>query len=362
MVLFVLKNTIIETCIVIKSTYAKEVDFMDVCSISIEDLINQVKKVYGFKGNIDIKLLKYSENINYKVTDCDNNKSYALRLCRPMYHKPEELDSEMCWISRIKEDTDVSVASPFAGADGKYVQRIELGNDGYYCSMFDFLKGVTLRDICDKDKLPEYIERLGNITAQFHKQVTEWDGSGNLNRFSWDYSDLMGKSARWGDWRDYKGLTEEEKDVYSKVEKIMERRLKEYGKNKENYGLIHTDLNLNNIIVNDGVCQVLDFDDCGFGWFLWDMGTTLLEYEDNLEEMLNAWLRGYESVRKLRPEDKAEIMTFIMLRKIVRIAWIGSHSDNDTVKKVSPSYYAHVLALGKRYIDTQSIDAFFHNV
>ena len=147
-------------------------------------------------------------------------------------------------------------------------------------------------------------------------------------------------------------MTESQKEIFSQTVAIGCKRLEKYGKNPDRYGLIHSDLNINNILVDGDQVKILDFDDCGYGWFLFDLSTAVLEYDTNLSEMTRAWLDGYQTVRPLSPEDLQEVDTFIVLRKIVRMGWIASHWDNDTVKRVTDRYYTETEKLARAYCET----------
>lgn len=315
---------------------------MDIETISLTALKIQIIEKYGLSKQVCIKMLKYSENITYFVGDEINQRKYALRLCRLAYHDREELESEMIWIAAVKQTTDICVADPVCGSDGSYVQEVTLQNQNtYYCTLFSFLEGEPLRALKGSD-LKKYIAKLGTITAKLHHQALNWPPAknGTLKRFCWTEEDFFGDTARWGRWQDFPGITARQHELYSRTEAIIKDQLLQYGKSPDRFGLIHTDLNINNIIVKDSRIQVLDFDDCGYGWLLYDMSTTLLEYEgETLYTLLQAWLAGYEQVRSLSEADYQQIITFLMLRRLVRIAWIGTHADNDTVKNVPVSYY-----------------------
>src|SRR5699024_907824 len=94
------------------------------------------------------------------------------------------------------------------------------------------------------------------------------------------------------------------------------------------WGLIHGDLRLANLLIHDGDTRVIDFDDCGLGWYVHDFATALSFIEDhpNRPELTQAWLQGYRRHRELSADDEAEIPTFVMLRRMQLLAWIGSHS------------------------------------
>ena len=88
-------------------------------------------------------------------------------------------------------------------------------------------------------------------------------------------------------------------------------------------------MRLANLLVHDGETRVIDFDDCGFSWFMYDLATALTFMEDRADvmELVDAWLTGYQKVRSLSREEVAEIPTFLMLRRMMVLTWMGSHSE-----------------------------------
>jgi aminoglycoside phosphotransferase (APT) family kinase protein len=55
--------------------------------------------------------------------------------------------------------------------------------------------------------------------------------------------------------------------------------LQELGKDSNVFGIIHRDLHLNNILFHDGEAYVIDFEVCGWGYYLFDVAVTLLSLE-----------------------------------------------------------------------------------
>ena len=53
------------------------------------------------------------------------------------------------------------------------------------------------------------------------------------------------------------------------------QRLHAYGTDIDRFGLIHADMRLGNLLVDGERVTLLDFDDCGFGWFLYDLAASL---------------------------------------------------------------------------------------
>ena len=69
-----------------------------------------------------------------------------------------------------------------------------------------------------------------------------------------------------------------------------------------------------------------------------------------LPELLAAWVRGYRRAGILPLEDEAEIETFVMLRRLLLVAWIGSHSETDLAQSMGVEYTRGTVALCERYM------------
>lgn len=315
-----------------------------------KELPEQISALYNLPDNISISHLKYSENFTYLITG-ENGEKYVLRVNRPGYHTLEELNSELVWMHALHKDTDIEMAEVLPGKNGELIQILSLSDKKnlYTCGLFSFVEGRGIRDM-EYTELLHYQKIIGSICAKLHNHVLRWEPAKTLPRFTWTEKDLLGKEARVGDWKDSDQLSDAQKEILQQAVDIGLKRLEVYGKSEDRYGLIHSDLNINNILVDGEHVKVLDFDDCGYGWFLYDMATSVLEYEETLEPMIQAWIEGYETIRTLSKEDKEEIETFVILRKIVRMGWLYSHRDNDTVKRVTPKYYQETARMSQDYI------------
>lgn len=309
-------------------------------------------EMFPFPGEVQIDLLKISENMTFTVSSLEQKA--ILRVNRPSYHTERELLSELQWMNLIRRDSDIPIPRVFPGRNGSPLQSfVSPCGKVYFCSLFSFLTGRIVRQLEGK-KLLEKTKEIGTIAAKLHLQVQSNPELKNLPRFRWDFEDLLGPHARWGSWKDYPGLTKEDSRLFQQTSDIMKVRLSKYGKSPDRYGLIHSDLHLSNVIVSDGKLQVIDFDDCGYGWFLYDLGCSLVEYSDNLEQLVDAWLTGYQSVRPLSKEDLSEVPGFLLLRRIVRLAWLGSHSDSDTAKTVGLDYLEKTRRLAEEFVLSNS--------
>jgi Ser/Thr protein kinase RdoA (MazF antagonist) len=67
--------------------------------------------------------------------------------------------------------------------------------------------------------------------------------------------------------------------------------------------------------------------------------------------LVDAWLSGYRRVLELPAEDEAEIWTFILYRRLLLVAWIGSHRGVDIAQQLGAGYTAGSCDLAEAYLN-----------
>lgn len=319
--------------------------------LDTDKLLQEIVRKYRFRDTMKLRLLKYSENLTYLLYDDTTGEKYVLRVFRPGYHEDWELEGELIWIHRITADTDVLTPCVYQDNENNFVSSVLIDGVSLHCALFAYVDGESLNSLTEEQKYT-YLEKMGEMMAKLHLQVMNWKESRNIKRFRWDLEELIGEHARWGQYTLMKGLPEAYMDTYRAAADLIWRRLEKFGRANDRYGLIHDDISINNVLLSNGELYLLDFDDCGWGWYLYDLPTAVLEdFGESMQKGLDAVLRGYERYRPLSAEEKQELMTFNVLKKIVRIGWIATRSDNDTVKKVKPDYFSQTAALAQQYIE-----------
>ena len=116
-------------------------------------------------------------------------------------------------------------------------------------------------------------------------------------------------------------------------------------------------MRLANLLVDQNGIRVIDFDDCGYGWFMYDFAATISFVEDDprILEFKSAWLEGYLTQRRLSAEDIEEIDTFVMLRRMALLAWIGSHMEAPEPRALAPNFAANTEKLGEAWLRTEGV-------
>jgi Ser/Thr protein kinase RdoA (MazF antagonist) len=312
---------------------------------------------FGLAPNATVTLCNVSENHTYRVEDPAGGARYALRVHRPGYRSVEEIESELMWMDALRADGTVDAPRAIVASDGRRVVSVSApGVGARNVVMFEWLEGVG-PDLDDGAAAAGQFEILGAISARMHEHVRRWPRPAGFRRPRWDYDSTIGPRGHWGRWQAGLGMGAEERGQLERLDAMIAWRLRAFGEDPSRFGLIHADIRLANLLVDGGRVRVIDFDDCGFSWYMYDFATAVSFMEDHprVPELRDAWVRGYRSTGELEPAAEAELQTFVMLRRLLLVAWIGSHHTFATeAAELGAGFTAGTCALAEDYLSTHS--------
>lgn len=180
-----------------------------------------------------------------------------------------------------------------------------VNNEGEYITIFDD-KILTLQK---KEELhfikitnSEDIVKLGEAIGEFHRNLKE---SGvKAHRKSDFYRDFMGNYIKEA----------QNPDRLREIEEFYKKYSPDY--NLLSLGLVHNDLNLNNIFLLEDKYFLIDFELLSNAPYISDIGVLTLHLwdfnkgEKDYSEKLAFLLHGYERYNRLSENDKKNIVTF----------------------------------------------------
>ena len=310
---------------------------------------------YGGDPAASVELLNVSENATFLVRDPQAGPS-VLRVHRLGYHTEQEIASELAWMDALRAEAGVRTPRVLPAADGRRVVTVPEpgGAAERHCVRFEFLPGTEPGGDLEAGLTAAHFAELGEITARMHRHAREWSRPAWFTRFHWDYAAAFGAQARWGRWQDGVGVGPPELEILTRLDHVLRARLRAFGSGPGRYGLVHADTRLANLLVHDGSVSVIDFDDSGFSWYLYDLGTSVsfFEHAPEVPALVDSWLRGYRRAGQLSAGDEAEIWTFIMFRRLLLVAWIGSHRAVDIAAELGAGYTQGSCDLAESYLST----------
>jgi Ser/Thr protein kinase RdoA (MazF antagonist) len=328
---------------------------MHVTNEGIEALAHAAVVRYDIGDEPTVRLCNVSENHTYRVDVPATGGRYALRVHRPGYRTAQEIESELMWLDALRDDGVVDTPPVIAAADGTRVVRVTAPGVGTRnVVLFEWVAGIA-PDLDAGAAAARQFETLGAISARMHGHARTWPRPQGFTRPSWDYARTLGPAGHWGAWQDGLGMGPSERQLLERLDATIAARLRAYGQEPDRFGLVHADIRLANVLIDGDTVRVIDFDDCGLSWFMYDFATAVSFMEDHpsVPELREAWVRGYRSVAALEPAAEAELETFVMLRRLLLVAWIGSHHAFATeAAELGAGFTAGTCALAETYLST----------
>ncbi len=298
-----------------------------------------------------VSLLNLSENATFALSDPRAARELVLRVHRIGYSSPAEIRSELAWIEALRREGIIETAAPLPGRDGEWVQTLASpsGRASRHAVAFERLPG---REPDAGSAAPPWFERLGALTARMHGHARRWPAPPGFVRKRWDFQAMVGPRAYWGPWRAASGLDASGAAVVAGALADVECQLARLGCGAAQFGLVHADLRLANLLADGERLRVIDFDDCGFGWFAYDFAASVsfLEHEPIVPALLAAWLAGYGREGSLTTQECAALPAFVVLRRVLLTAWLASHAEIPFARDFGVAYTAGTVGIARQYL------------
>lgn len=278
------------------------------------------------------ELLKYRENAVFKVRLGDGGKA-ALRLHRPGYHERAALLSELQWMADLRS-RGLAVPRPLATPDGRLLVELEAAASvTRYGDLIGWMDGAPIGESGtplsqDAGRLAKIYFSVGAAMADLHTAADAWLPPPGFSRPAWDLQGLLGETPFWGRFWDCPGLADDDRLFLGALRQRLPPLLGAISSVLD-FGLIHADIIRENVLVSEGGVAIIDFDDCGHGWRLFDLATTLLRNrrEEHYAVIRTSLLNGYASRRPLSAEALSHLPLFLLLRGLTYIGWLGARPE-----------------------------------
>ena len=226
------------------------------------------------------------------------------------------------------------------------------------CTLIAFLDG---EQITGADFTPAHDAATGRLMAQLHIAGQDFAPPSGFDRFRLDYDGLFGARSIYRLDSGGQALLAPHRPILdavtSRVADIFARLDAEGGA----FGLIHGDLKPDNMLfAAPDQPRLLDFDDCGWGYFLYEFAPLLLftrsetpAHDDmRYQAVKSAAWDGYTAVRSLPDWQRDSFETLVAGRFAASCLWVASHHDHPAYRDKAPAILAERITRLARFLET----------
>jgi Ser/Thr protein kinase RdoA (MazF antagonist) len=243
----------------------------------------------------------------------DNNKPYFLRCAHTTERTREYIQGELAFIKHLAAE-GMRVANPVPSLNGNDVESVETMHGVFHAVVFEALEGQHQElDELSHEKLMLWGKTLGHLHCASQSYAPE-------NRPSWrDHLSMIADN-----------VLPEEETARQELEWIS-AQVQKLSFDETNFGLIHFDGELDNIVWNGNGNHLglIDFDDSACYWFVADIAFALRDlFEDRADRIdlndvrFQAFIEGYRQVRPLTDETLSNLPLFLRMHNLIMFAKI----------------------------------------
>lgn len=275
-----------------------------------------------------VALLALSHNATFRVS-VDGRPVAVTRVAPPAYMEDTAaVESEVAWMTALGEAGAVRVPVVVPPVDGRDVAVVPDDEERHWvCLTWRYVPGPSLEDALAGARPgarpgtadpAAWHRRVGTTAALLHEHALGFRRPRDFVRPTWEPADLVGPGSRWGAWEQAR-LPAADLALLGRARDAALDTLREASRAPDSWGLVHADLRPGNLLLDgDDHVTLIDFDDCGFSWFVLDLAAALsyVEHLPDAPDRAQAWVAGYQEVRPLTRQDARNGCALSLLRRL----------------------------------------------
>ncbi|MCE2489657.1 MAG: phosphotransferase [Anaerolineae bacterium] len=256
---------------------------------------------------------------------------HVLRL-HPGDARSDELQSLLRWLEALS-GACLPVPRPRATLRGEWLAEVALeGLPGpQRCSLLSWLPGKALTP---EELTSEHAWAMGNLLARLHDFALRWQAPPGFVRPSLDADGLFGEDSPYASPGSEEYFSPELREAMHLVELRTRAQCHRLRGQPGAWGLVHGDLIAKNCLFGDDGASALDFDNCAWGCFLYDLAPATLQFTGlpGGEALARALWSGYTARRSLSPARRYDLETLVAARLVASCRWLVANRHAPVVR------------------------------
>lgn len=305
--------------------------------------------------NSDVHAVAYLSNAVFEVHTPDGGH-FALRLHLPGRKRLEWIKSELIWLASVRRNTALCVPQPIPSTSSEplVIASVDGLSDPVICSLFQWIEG----DFEPVETLSvQRVYEIGRFLSRLHQYAMTFAPPPEFIRPRLDEHGISSLESAYEPSVGAALFTDEDFRTFQHVENRVRNVMRELTISKETFGLIHADFLLKNILFKGDEVRAIDFDECSWGYYLYDLAPLLLQLKDDprYPALRDALWAGYTADHPLPAIHRLYLETFVAARLMFSCWWLARNLHNPRIRERAPELIRNRVAELRRFLETGSI-------
>ncbi|QHT68468.1 phosphotransferase [Rhodocytophaga rosea] len=261
----------------------------------------------------------FRTNMNHTYIVSEQEKKYILRIYSYNRRSETEITEELRLLNLLKA-SGIHVSYPIADKNNNLLQKIDAPEGMRHVVLFSFGEGHKIRNLTQ-----ELSYSIGSLLANMHTVTLHQP----INRIQYNIDSLVAKAYQQAKLYISESL-EEMKFIQASAE-VLHAVFEASAAPDIRRGIVHLDVWYDNMSITDaGKITLFDFDNCGNGWLVLDIGYFCMQLfytqpdKKEYECKLQSFLDGYRTITSI-PEEEIQLIPYAGLA--IWIYYLGVQAE-----------------------------------
>jgi len=286
-----------------------------------EEILKEAMQRYSINAET-IRSIGGFESFVYEYEK--NNVCYILKITHTIRRTKNYIRGELEFINYLSNE-GIAVSNAIPSTIGNLIEEIPSVDGSFLAISYEKAPG---KQVSSETWNEAFYEKWGEFLGKIHHKTKNYDLSNSAyKRQTWEQEEQLNAT---------KYLRSD--DVVISILQERLNRLTSLPKSKDTYGLTHTDFHQNNFHLHHGEIYLFDFDDCGYTYFVNDIGIILYyaccyppkNIDDKTEyykSFFRYFMKGYLKENTMTEEELTYLHDFIKLRHT--LLYISFHQTDE---------------------------------
>ncbi len=284
-----------------------------ISEIDYETIAKESLKSYSIKYE-ELVYLGKSDNVAFQVNTIDEGLKYLIKIhtSTNSIKTKNVIESELIWLEALAKESNLVIPTPVRNLKEELITEISNINneEKINVTLYNWVNGEVL----NREPTNNETTSLALLMAALHKHTKQWNIPEDFKRPIYDSDNLYTSLSQLKELLNLELITSEDFAIIEESVRKISNVIESQKSSQNSWGIIHSDLHESNYVFYNDSPRPIDFSNCGYGFYLFDIAETFMHLSI---ENRKIFIATYRNVHLLQ-ENYIEVLEAFFIWSIVR--------------------------------------------